>query len=89
MDYWLAEVGISRDELKQHPALVQSLRLLAEKAKKALSVQDSFEAEWNGDKLSISKVTFEDLVKGLVDQTLESCRMAVKDAGLKVDEIDE
>lgn len=89
MNYWLEQGGISREELTQHPNLVQSLRLLAEKAKKTLSSEDVFETGWNDNSLRITKAAFEGLVKGLIDQTLESCRMAVKDAGVQVGDIDE
>lgn len=87
VDYWIKQNGISADELKQNKSLAQSLRLAAEDAKKHLSSNDIFISDLNGDKLTISKIEFETLIQALIDKTLNSCKAALKDAGLGIKEI--
>jgi molecular chaperone HscA len=89
VNYWLNEAGLTWDEISRSKELLQTLRLEAEKAKIELSKQDSYETNINGDDFSISRSTFESLVKSLVDRTLQSCTNALKDASLKVEDIDE
>lgn len=86
--YWSAEAGITDDELSQNKSLAQSLRLKAEAAKKHLSSNDLFEDELNGDKLSLSKQQFNELIKTFVDITINCCKSALKDAGLKAADIE-
>jgi len=64
------------------------LRLEAEKAKIRLSDEEDFSSELNEISLALSRNKFEELIKPLVDRTLESCRNALKDAGLKKEEIE-
>ena len=85
--YWLAEAGITEDEL-HHNKLAQGLRLKAEEAKKALSFNDTYETDWNGDKLTINRATFEALIQPFVDQTIQCCKNALKDAGLTIKDIE-
>lgn len=86
--HWAAIAGISTDELSQNKSLMQSLRLKAEEAKKHLSSNDIFEAEVNGDKLSLSKKQFEELIQTFVDKTISCCKNALKDASLKTTDIE-
>ncbi len=88
VEYWMKESGITQDELKQNQALSQGLRLRAEEAKKHLSKEDAFTTEWNGDHLAITKPAFEELIKPLLDKTIDSCVQAIKDAGLTINDID-
>jgi molecular chaperone HscA len=89
VNYWLKEAGLTMEEISGSKALLQTLRLEAEKAKIALSEKESYEAIINGDNFSISRSIFESLVKPLVDRTLQSCTNALKDASLSVTDIDE
>jgi molecular chaperone HscA len=89
VNYWLKEAGLTMDEISGSKALLQTLRLEAEKAKIALSEKESYEANINGDNFSISRSIFESLVKPLVDRTLQSCTNALKDASLSVTDIEE
>ena len=84
---WLAEAGITEDEL-HHNKLAQGLRIKAEEAKKALSFNDTYETDWNGDKLTINRATFEALIQPFVDQTIQCCKNALKDAGLTIKDIE-
>lgn len=88
VQYWMAQAGISMEELKQNKELSQGLRLRAEEAKKHLSSNDNFAIEWNGDQLTLSRETFETLISPLVEQTIQSCRNALADAKLNVTDID-
>lgn len=88
VQYWMDESGITQDELKQNKELSQGLRLRAEEAKKHLSTNDSFSLEWNGNHLSITKEKFESLIKPLIDQTIASCKNALADSKLSIQDID-
>lgn len=78
---------------------MQRLKDAAEKAKKELSTAMETEinepfitADASGPKhllLKLNRAKFEDLVRDLVEKTLEPCRKALSDAGLKASEIEE
>lgn len=88
VQYWIKETGLTQDELAENRHLAQALRLKAEEAKKHLSSKELFEGELNGDKLSLSKQKFEELIKIFIDKTIACCKNALKDAGLKASEIE-
>ncbi|MCH8040293.1 MAG: molecular chaperone DnaK [Nitrospinae bacterium] len=82
-------------DVSEHPDLMQAVRLEAERAKVRLSDETKtktvlelpdgkglFERVWCREEL-------ESLTRDLVDQTLTPCRLALKDAGLRADQIDE
>ncbi|MFZ4634397.1 MAG: molecular chaperone DnaK [Saprospiraceae bacterium] len=98
---WLAEEFL-RDEkmdLRKDPMALQRLKEAAEKAKIELSA--GAETEINLPYITavdgvpkhlvkkLSRAKFEQMIDGLVQRTLEPCRQAMKDAGLKTSEIDE
>jgi molecular chaperone HscA len=85
IEYWMEQMKI--DSLDDHKILKQQLRLAAEKAKIALSNASHFETDFAGEKLSITKETFEKLIAPIVDKTMDCCTKAMKDAGLKVSDI--
>lgn len=87
-DHWVRSTGLQAAELKNNKSLAQSLRLKAEEAKKNLSDNDLYESELNGYKIAISKEEFNKLIQPLVNKTINSCKNALKDAGLAVTEID-
>jgi len=68
--------------------LLQELRLTAEQAKKQLSTNDSFDGIVAGEKVSLTKEQFDQLIQPLVDRTINSCKNALKDAGLTAEDID-
>jgi molecular chaperone HscA len=88
IDYWIDTTGINKEELQKDKSLLQSFRLKAEAAKKVLSVSNEFEDEISGTKISISREKFEELITPLIVRTIDSCRNAVKDAEIKINEID-
>jgi molecular chaperone HscA len=85
IEYWMKQWSI--DNLDAQVALKQQLRLEAEKAKIHLSNHEVFETEFAGEKLSITKDTFENLVQPIVNKTMDCCMNAMKDAGLQVSDI--
>lgn len=89
LNYWLQEAGISLTDVSASKELLQIMRIQAENAKKALSSAEEFNATINGDEFSITREKFEELVTPLVERTIESCRQALSDAGLKPTDIDE
>jgi len=86
-------------DLSGDPMAMQRLREAAEKAKIELSSAQSTDinlpyitADRAGPKhmnLKLSRSKFEQLIGDLVDRSLEPCRKALQDAGLKAAEIDE
>jgi molecular chaperone HscA len=85
IEYWMGLMKI--DTLEDQKTLKQQLRLAAEEAKIILSNATHFETNFAGEKLSITKEIFESLVAPIVDKTMECCAKAMKDAGLKVADI--
>ena len=88
VQYWSKKAGISYNELKTNKQLAQSLRLKAEEAKKYLSNNNVFKTDLNGDLLELSKAEFNELIGSLIEKTIICCQQALKDAGLKKQEID-
>jgi len=100
IDYVVAEfkkdqgVDISKDVLA-----LQRLKEAAEKAKIELSSSQQTElnlpyitADASGPKhlsLKITRAKLESLVEDLIERTMAPCRTAIKDAGIKVSEIDD
>lgn len=88
VQYWIKKAGIDQNELKINKIFSQSLRLKAEEAKKWLSGNDVFHAELNGDSLSLTRSEFNSLIQPLIDRTIDCCKKAMVDAGLKTKDID-
>lgn len=86
--HWQQALGITDEELQQHKSLAQELRLTAEEAKKHLSNHDSFEGTIAGEKVSITKAAFNQLIQPLIDRTIDCCKNAMRDAGLQTNAID-
>lgn len=86
-------------DLQKDPLALQRLKEAAEKAKIELSSTSETEinlpyitADQSGPKhlnIKLSRSKLEELVDDLIDRTIAPCKNAIKDAGLKADEIDE
>jgi molecular chaperone DnaK len=86
-------------DLKKDVLALQRLKEAAEKAKIELSSSQQTEinlpyitADASGPKhltLKITRAKFEALVEDLINRTIEPCRIAIKDAGVSVSEIDD
>ncbi|WP_019223132.1 molecular chaperone DnaK [Bartonella rattaustraliani] len=95
-DEFKKEQGI---DLKSDKLALQRLKEAAEKAKIELSSSQQTEinlpfitADQSGPKhltMKLTRAKFESLVDDLVQRTIEPCKAALKDAGLKAGEIDE
>jgi molecular chaperone HscA len=84
VDYWIAEHDLSVDKKAN-----QELRLLAEKAKIHLSENSNYQGDFHSKTVMLKRETFDELIKELVNQTIESCREAMQDAELSVNDIDD
>ena len=86
-------------DLKNDVLALQRLKEAAEKAKIELSSGSQTEinlpyitADQSGPKhlaIKITRAKFESLVEDLVERTIEPCRVAIKDASIKVSDIDD
>lgn len=85
IEYWMQQMGVAN--LDDHKILKQQLRLAAEKAKIILSNAEFFETEFAGEKISITKEVFEELIAPIVEKTMECCKLAMKDAALNIADI--
>ncbi len=98
---WMADEFKNQEgvDLRKDPMALQRLKEAAEKAKIELS--SSMQTEINlpfitatesGPKhltLSLSRSKFEQLTDDLIQRTMEPCKLALQDAGLKTSDIDE
>lgn len=100
IDYIAAEFKKeSGIDLHSDPLALQRLKEAAEKAKIELSSTQQTDinlpyitADASGPKhlhLKVTRAKFESLVEDLIERTIEPCRTALKDAGLKVSDIKE
>lgn len=87
--HWMEHLQVESSRLQNNTSLMQELRLLAEEAKKHLSTTELFTATWHGQPISLTRQQFQTLIQPLVDRTVERCRAALHDAGLKTSDIDE
>ncbi len=86
-------------DIKSDPLAMQRLKEAAEKAKIELSTQQQTEvnlpyvtADASGPKhlnIKLTRAKLESLVEALILRTIEPCKVALKDAGLKVNQIDD
>jgi len=86
-------------DITSDPLAMQRLKEAAEKAKIELSSQQQTEvnlpyitADASGPKhlnIKLTRAKLESLVEELIGRTIDPCRIALKDAGLKVNEIDD
>jgi len=87
--YWQNKLGIAQLE----GADIQSLRLSAEEAKKALTNSDSFTKTLQlGGKeftLNLDKAELKSCIAPVLERTKEACLLALKDSGITLDELDE
>jgi len=86
-------------DVTKDPLAMQRLKEAAEKAKIELSSRQQTDinlpyitADASGPKhlnISLTRAKLESLVEDLIDRTLEPCKIALKDAGLSVSDIDD
>ena len=87
--FWMAKNRLDPDSPSEH----QLLRLTAEKAKKELSSKETFSTSINLSKkeieLFLSRVQLNELLIPLLNQTMDCCQRALKDAEIIATDIDE
>ena len=86
-------------DIRKDPLAMQRLKEAAEKAKIELSTASQTDvnlpyitADASGPKhlnIKVTRAKLESLVEDLVARTIEPCKIAIKDAGIKVSEIDD
>ncbi|MEJ2273757.1 MAG: molecular chaperone DnaK [Woeseiaceae bacterium] len=86
-------------DITSDPLAMQRLKEASEKAKIELSSQQQTEvnlpyitADASGPKhlnIKLTRAKLESLVEDLISRTIDPCRVALKDAGLKVNEVDD
>ncbi|MFZ1263163.1 MAG: Hsp70 family protein, partial [Chitinophagaceae bacterium] len=89
VQHWSASLGITKDELSLHKNLLQELRMIAEKAKKYLSSNNSFTGTVAGQEVELTKWELEQLAQTFIEKTIQCCQNALKDAQLTTAGIDE
>ena len=82
-DWVLQQAGQSSLQVAQRRQLLLHCR----RAKEQLAEQETAQIEWQGARHELARDLFESLLKPLVEQTLRSCRRALRDAGLKATDI--
>ncbi|MEJ7558757.1 MAG: Fe-S protein assembly chaperone HscA [Pedobacter sp.] len=87
--YWIEKNELNKEALSADGSLMQSLRLKAEEAKKALSSQNLFNEKLGEIWCTLNRQGFEALIKSKVEETITACKNALSDAKLDVDAIDE
>jgi molecular chaperone HscA len=85
VDFWLKDNTFEGDQSTHR----QVLRLKAEEAKKYLSSNELFKTDYAKREISISREKFEEIIRPILERTITSCMNALKDAGIKKNEVDE
>ena len=87
VNYWIEQNNL--EVRKTESSFNQALRLKAEEAKKALTLQNIFNDSVEDIPCAITKQKFEELILPKVELTIDCCRNALKDAGLTASDINE
>ncbi len=88
MQFFSSQLKTDEKILGKEKEFMQELRLLAEQAKKVLSVQDTFSGSIYGQTVHITRADFEKLITPLVERTIDCCRNALRDAQFGPEKID-
>ncbi|KQN33401.1 heat-shock protein Hsp70 [Pedobacter sp. Leaf41] len=89
LNYWIEKNKFDFAAVAADNILMQTLRLKAEAAKKALSTQNLYNEQVGEIWCTLDKQTFEQLITAKVDETITACKNALKDADLTSADIDE
>lgn len=88
IEYWVKKYELQKDVESNSLNFGQEIRLAAEEAKIFLSNNDLFRTICGGITLELDKASLEALIIPLIEKTMQSVKLAVKDSGLKIEEID-
>lgn len=89
VQHWIDSLGLDDKDLQQNKKLAQEFRLKAEEAKKTLSLESNYSGKVDKYSVTLSKGVFDELIKPYVNRTIESCKNALQDAKIALEEIDE
>ena len=93
VEQWCFKVGLDITEIEKDKSLYQYLRLKAEEVKKQLSTEEQVACQIEINTVHhafiFTRQDFENAVLPIVHRTIQCCRLAVKDAGISLSEIDE
>lgn len=89
LNYWVEKNNLNLAEVAEDNILMQTLRLKAESAKKALSTQNLFNEQVGEIWCTLDKQTFEQLIADKVEETITACKNALADANLTSKDVDE
>jgi len=81
----ISETGLSADI---DPAAQRSLLQAACAAKEALTSEASVVVEYDGWNATLTRDAFEALIEPMIARSLKSCRRAVRDAGIELEEVE-
>lgn len=91
IQHWMEKYEWEPALLKEETSFGQAIRLEAERAKKILSGQGEYLSHADENALEVdlklTKTEFNKLIEPLIIRTLDSCRKALKDSGLSLEEI--
>ena len=91
-EHWAATFRLA-PSFQTDPHLQQQLRLAAEMAKKYLSQHDDFTTHLTDETghnttVTLTRAQFNDLIRPLVDRTIDACRQALSDSKLSASDLD-
>jgi molecular chaperone HscA len=84
-----AQIGMTEATIASDKSLQQKIRLTAEEAKKSLSVHTSFSTNLHGKEIHLTRLAFEEIIKDILQRTIQCCKQALKDSTLSKEQIDE
>ena len=92
-EHWCLELGLDIAQIENNKTDYQSLRMQAEEAKKQLSslalYKGQIKLEHQIHTIELSRETLNTCIQSIVEKTLKACSLAIKDAELSVEDIDE
>jgi molecular chaperone HscA len=89
MESWISTYDLDKERMATDKSYQQTLRLMAEEAKKTLSSEKTFKAIFEEQPIELDLLDFNNLITPVIDRTIMLCKQAMKDAEKNVKEIDQ
>ncbi|MEI6410172.1 MAG: Fe-S protein assembly chaperone HscA [Bacteroidota bacterium] len=83
VEFFLKTLNIDEKILTEEKNTAQSIRLAAEQTKKTLSNAENCTVEILGKQITLTKTEFEELIRPLIERTIDCCKRALSDAGMQ------
>lgn len=87
INYWISKYNFT--DLSENNLRIQSLRVIAENAKKHISINEIFEAPFENTVMQLTNSELENLSSALIEKTILCCANALRDAKKEKSEIDQ